>query len=366
MKTVNAILLMLVALPAFAQTQPAPLIPFDTVVDYLKTPAGMNFGEVLGVAVNSKGHIVVLNHPGTYGGPLYGASSTQILEFNEKGEFVKEIGRGVYGLGYSHSVRFDRHDNMWVVDKGTNSIMRFNPAGRVTMNLGRREEGPDQHQYIDFQKGDPPPVAADGFYHGPTDIAWDSDDNMYISDGYFNSRVVKVDKHGDWVKSWGSRGGEPGQFNLPHNIGVDKQNNVYVADRSNNRIQVFDSDGQYLRSILLIAPYVKKRHPVFGTPRANPPDATQPWTICITNTTPQYLYTSDEEPGRIYKLSLDGKILGMLGESGHEAGQFNWIHAIACVSENTLLVADMNNWRIQKVTLHPEKAKLASASSDQR
>ncbi|MGB6474296.1 MAG: 6-bladed beta-propeller, partial [Candidatus Sulfotelmatobacter sp.] len=130
MKTVNAILLMLVALPVFAQTQPAPLIPFDTVVDYLKTPAGMNFGEVLGVAVNSKGHIVVLNHPGTYGGPLYGASSTQILEFNEKGEFVKEIGRGVYGLGYSHSVRFDRHDNMWVVDKGTNSIMRFNPAGR--------------------------------------------------------------------------------------------------------------------------------------------------------------------------------------------------------------------------------------------
>ncbi len=89
---------------------------------------------------------------------MYGASSTQIFEFNEKGEFVKEIGRGVYGLGYSHSVRFDRHDNMWVVDKGTNSIMRFDPAGRVTMNLGRREEGPDQHQYIDFQEGDQPPV----------------------------------------------------------------------------------------------------------------------------------------------------------------------------------------------------------------
>jgi hypothetical protein len=116
----------------------------------------------------------------------------------------------------------------------------------------------------------------------------------------------------------------------------------------------------------LNAPYDKKRHPVLGNARPNPPDATQPWTICITNTTPQYLYTSDEEPGRIYKLSLDGKILGILGESGHESGQFNWIHAIACVSENTLLVADMNNWRVQKLTLHPEKAKLASASSDQR
>ena len=159
------------------------------------------------------------------------------------------------------------------------------------------------------------------------------------------------------VKSWGSRGKDPGQFVLPHGIGVDRQNQVYVADRTNRRIQVFDSDGKYLRSLLLNAPYDKKRHPALGNVPANLPDETQPWNICITNTTPQYLYTSDQEPGRIYKLTLDGKILGTLGESGHEAGQFNWIHAIACPSENTLLVADMNNWRVQKLTLHPEKSK---------
>ena len=244
-----------------------------------------------------------------------------------------------------------------MVDKGTMSIMRFNPAGFVTMNLGRREEGPDEHHYIEFTRGDKPPVAVDGYFNGPTDIAFDSSDNMYISDGYFNSRVAKLDKHGDWIKSWGSRGREDGQFMLPHGIGVDRENNVYVADRSNRRIQVFDSDGNHLRNIVLNVPYDKKHHPVLGNVPANPPDETQPWVICITNTPTQYLYTSDQEPGRIYKLTLDGKILGTLGESGHEAGQFNWIHALACPSENSLFVADMNNWRVQKLTLHPEKAK---------
>ena len=343
--------------PLFAQ-QSAPKISFDANVEFLKYPATMNLGEVLGVAINSKGHIVILNHPGSgTSGPLYGNASTQLFEFDENGKFLREIGHGVYGLGYSHSVRFDKYDNLWVVDKGTMSVMRFNPAGFVTMNLGRREEGPDEHHYIEFGRGDKPPVAVDGYFNGPTDIAFDSSDNMYISDGYFNSRVAKLDKHGDWIKSWGSRGRKDGQFMLPHGIGVDRENNVYVADRSNRRIQVFDSDGKHLRNIVLNVPYDKKRHPVLGNVPANAPDETQPWVICITNTPTQYLYTADQEPGRIYKLTLDGKILGTLGESGHEAGQFNWIHALACPSENSLLVADMNNWRVQKLTLHPEKAK---------
>jgi len=351
MRTLGLIFLIV---PVFAQTPPK--ISFESTLDFLKLNADMNLGEVLGVTVNSKGHVVVLNHPGSgTSGPLYGNASTQLLEFDENGKFVRELGRGVYGLGYAHSARFDRYDNLWIVDKGTMSIMRFNPAGLVTMNLGRREEGPDEHHYIEFRRGDAPPQHVDGYFNGPTDIAFDSADNMYISDGYFNSRVAKIDKHGDWLKSWGSKGSAPGQFNLPHGIGVDRQDNVYVADRSNRRIQIFDVDGKYLRSIVLNAPYDKKRHPVLGNVPPTSPDETQPWTICITNTPIQYLYTSDQEPGRIYKLTLDGKIVGVLGESGHEIGQFNWIHAIACPSENSLIVADMNNWRVQKLTLHPEK-----------
>ena len=181
--------LILLAAPLFAQAPPK--IPFDSDMEFLKLPADMNFGEVLGIAINSKGQIVVLNHPGSStSGPLYGNATTQLLAFDPTGKFLHEIGRNVYGLGYAHSVRFDKYDNLWVVDKGTMSIMRFNPAGRVTMNLGRREEGPDEHRFP-AGRGGAPPVHVDGIFNGPTDIAWDSKDNMYISDGYQNSRVAK-------------------------------------------------------------------------------------------------------------------------------------------------------------------------------
>ena len=370
-------MLLLLVLPAFGQKTP-PLIPFDSDPNFLKLNYQMNLGEVLSVAVNSKGTVVVLNHPGSAtSGPLYGNASTQLLEFDSTGKFVRELGKGVYGLGYAHSVRFDKYDNLWVVDKGTHAAMRFNPAGMVTLNLGRRPEGPDEPDYYKgngLGRGGAPPIFqakphVDTMFRAPTDVAWDSDDNIYISDGYINSRVAKFDKHGNWVKSWGERGtgGEhanenPNSFNTPHNIGVDRQNNIYVADRGNRRIQVFDRDGKFQRFIFLNAAYDKKRHPVLGNMPANPPDETAPWTICITQGQTQYLYTSDSEPGRIYKLSLDGKILGMFGESGHDVGQFSWTHGLACPSDNTLIVADMNNWRVQKITLHPDRVSTSGGT----
>ena len=361
-----------------AQNANVPRIPFESVPDYFKYSAQMNLGELLGVAVNSKGRVVILSHPGSAtSGPLYGNATTQLLEFDETGKFAREIGHGVYGLGYAHSVRFDKYDNLWVVDKGTHSVMRFNPAGYVTMNLGRRPEGvgePDYYRGNGLGSGGgedrPAPPHVDGMFRAPTDIAWDSDDNIYVSDGYINSRVAKFDKRGNWIKSWGSRGPggshaneNPGRINNPHNIGIDRQNNVYVADRGNRRIQVFDRAGNFQRFILLNAPYDKTRHPVLGNPNPDPPDETNPWTICITQGPTQYLYTSDSEPGRIYKLTLEGRIVGMLGESGREMGQFNWLHAIACPSEDVLYVADLNNWRVQKLRLRPEPSPRTSAQT---
>lgn len=364
----------LITVSAQAPPRPAvPLIAFDAQTDFLKNSADMNFGEVLGIAVNSKGQIVVLNHPGSAAsGPLYGNASTELLEFDKTGKFVREIGRGVYGIGYSHSVRFDKYDNLWVVDKGTNAVMRFNPAGYVTLNLGRRPEGPDDPEESYYRPGRrEPPVHVDGYFRQPTDVAFDSDDNIYISDGYTNSRIAKFDKRGNWVKSWGSRGSggahadeNPGQFNTPHNIAIDRQNNVYVADRGNRRIQVFDTDGTFKRMIHLNVPYDKKRHPVLGNLSPNPPDETAPWTLCITTAgSTQYLYTTDQEPGRVYKLTLDGAIVGMLGESGRDAKQFNWIHGIACPSEDVIYVADMNNWRVQRLTLRPEARRPTATKS---
>lgn len=359
-------LLILLATPVFGQ-ESAPNLPFESVPGFFKVSPDMNFGEVLSVAVNSKGQIVVLNHPGSAtSGSIYGNATTQLLEFDQNGEYLHEIGHGVYGLAYAHSVRFDKYDNLWVVDKAAMTVIRFNPAGMVTMNLGRRPEGPDEHVFR--HQGDPPPVPVDGYFNGPTDVAWDSNDNIYISDGYFNSRVAKFDKDGNWIKQWGSAGTSgvhanenPSKFRLPHNIGIDHQGNVYVADRGNRRIQVFDLDGNFKKFILLTVPYDKTRHPVLGdffhlNGLQGPPDETMPWTICITSGPTQYLYTTDQEPGRLYKISLpDGKILGKWGESGHGLGQLNWVHGLACPSEDTVYLADMNNWRVQKLVVKGKK-----------
>jgi hypothetical protein len=201
----------------------APILQFESVPDPLKLPPRMNLGEVLSVAVNSKGTVVVLNHPGTAtAGPLYGNATTNLLEFDASGKYIGEIGQGVYGLGYAHSVRFDKYDNLWVVDKGTNSAMKFTPGPgwRVVLNLGRRPEGYDSWRYERPTQAEA--RAGEGTFNGATDVAWDSKDNVYVSDGYVNSRIAKFDKNGNWIKSWGQfgRGGDhanenPGQHQQP-------------------------------------------------------------------------------------------------------------------------------------------------------
>jgi hypothetical protein len=340
--------------PSGASAEPThdiPLIRYESVPNFLEYSPNMNLGEVLGVAVNSRGHITVLNHPGSAsnGGPLYGNATTQLLEFDHDGRFVREIGRNVYGLGYSHSVRYDKYDNLWVVDKGANTVIKFNPEGYVVMNLGRRPEGFDEYEHVSGADA----VAVDGYFGGPTDVGWDAEGNIYVSDGYLNSRIAKYDKHGNWIKTWGSWGTDEGQFRLPHNLQVDRDGNVYVADRSNARIQVFDSDGRFLRVIYLDVPFDKTLHPILGNFDPNLPDETAPWTLCISDGDPQYLWASDAHPGRIYQLTLEGEFIGVLGKSGKELGQFNWIHGIDCSEDGVLYVADMNNWRVQKLILDP-------------
>jgi len=165
-----------------------------------------------------------------------------------------------------------------------------------------------------------------------------------------------VDHNGNWLKSWGERGDKPGEFNTPHNIATDAKGNVYVADRFNRRIQVFDGDGNFLRAITIDVPFDHGAMPAIGN-KPNP-DATSgtfapgaPWTLCITPPPNQVIFTSDAYPGRLYKLSLDGKVLGVLGESGKQLRQFGWIHEIACPDEHTVYVAELLNWRVQKLLL---------------
>jgi len=350
------ILLCCLAVPllALGQQQSVPEIPFDSTPDLLKLPNDLYLGEASGVAVNSQGHIFVFSRGNTTG-PAYGAAAAQLLEFDSGGKFVREIGHHLYGWGFAHTVKVDREDNIWVTDKGTDMVVKFNPQGRVTMVFGRRQEASDEGtEPLKHVKPPLPPV--DGLFRQVTDVTWDPAGNTYISDGYINSRVAKVDKDGNWLKSWGEPGNQPGQFNVPHSIAADAQGNIYVADRGNRRVQVFDGDGKFLRQLTIDVPVDPNARPPIGirmtggSPTMGPG---APWAICITPGPNQVLYASDAFPGRIYKLTLDGKVLGVLGQSGKQLKQFGWIHEIACPSENTLFVAELLNWRIQKLALHP-------------
>ena len=349
------IALFLLAGEALPAQQPVPEIAYDSTPDFFKLPADMYFGEVSGVAVNSKGHVFVFSRGNTTG-PAYGASAAQLLEFGPDGKYIREIGKNLYAWSYAHAVRADKDDNIWAIDKGSDMIIRFNPAGRVTMVFGRKKEASDEA--APWTRVTPPRPAVDGQFRQPTDVAWDTEGNIFISDGYINSRVAKYDRNGRWVKQWGERGNKPGEFNTPHSIANDAKGNIYVADRGNRRIQVFDPDGKFQREITIDVPVPPGIRPWMG-PMPSPEGAARqsgaPWAICITPGPTQYLYSSDAYPGRIYKLSLDGKVLGMLGTSGRQLKEFGWIHELACPAENTIYAAELLNWRVQKLTLHPEK-----------
>src|SRR5947208_8758585 len=347
-------LLMLLSAPAFAQ-ESAPVIRYDSVPNALKLPPNTYFGEATGVAVNSKKHVFVYSRGNTTG-PAFGATASQLLEFAPDGRFLREIGRNLYAWAFAHTVRIDKQDNIWATDKGSDMVVKFTPDGRVDMVFGRKQEASDEA--APHKRTGPPPKHEDGRFRQPTDVTWDPAGNAYISDGYVNSRIAKVDKNGNWLKSWGERGEKPGEFNLPHTIAADAQGNIYVGDRSNGRIQVFDGDGKFLRQFTIDVPAPADARPAIG----NKPSSTTgtmspgaPWTLCITPGPNQVLYTSDAFPGRIYKLSLDGRVLGVLGKSGKQPGQFGWIHEIACPSADELYVAELLNWRIQKLILEPAR-----------
>ena len=341
-----------------AQGQAVPEIPFESAPNFLKLPANMSLGEAAGVAVNSKGHVFVFSRGNTTG-PAYGAAAAQLLEFAPDGTYLREIGHNLYAWSFAHAVRVDKQDNIWVADKGSDMVIKFTPEGRVAMVFGRKQEASDEGTGpVKHVRPPLPPV--DGMFRQVTDMTWDGVGNTYISDGYINSRVAKVDKDGKWLMSFGEPGNGPGQFNTPHSIVADSAGNIYVADRGNGRIQVFDGDGKFLRQIKIDVPFdYAKATAAIGKKPA--PDATgtqapgSPWALCITNGPKQVIYASDAFPGRIYKLSLDGKVLGVLGESGKQLKQFGWIHEMACPTENVIYVAELLNWRVQKLILHPEK-----------
>jgi hypothetical protein len=341
------------ALSTAGAQQAAPEIRFDADPNFLKIPTNLPWGEVAGIAMDSRRHYFVFVRSGAIN-TLHGQVAAQLYEFGSNGAFIRELGKGLYSFAFAHTVRLDRDENLWLSDEGTNMITKLSREGKVLMVLGRRPEA------VEVPAELPPgqiPRPGWGTFNRPTDVAWDKDGNIFVADGYNNSRVVKIDKTGKWVKTWGERGTAQSQFNILHSIANDVQGNIYVADRTNRRIQVFDPDGNFLRMFTIDVPYSGTPNIMVGampTGTSNPLAVSgAPWAICITpGPTNQVLFSADAVPGRIYKLSLEGKVLGVLGEAGKGPKQFGWIHEISCPSERELYVAELLNWRVNKLILH--------------
>jgi hypothetical protein len=329
-----AVLLLLIApllVKAQAGLPSAPEMSYDSVPNFLKLPPHLYLGEAASVAVNSKGHVFVFSRSG----------HTQLLEFDPAGNFLRLIGDDLWGFSFGHSVKVDKHDNIWTVDEGANVVVKFNPKGEVDLVIGRRVAST-----VSTQPGAPQPIqpgvssrpdASPSLYdyfertfHRPTDVAWGLNGEIYVSDGYVNSRVEKYDQDGNFMKEWGQKGTGPGEFRVPHSIATDAKGNVYVADSGNGRIQIFDADGNFLKQWTNVNPAV----------------------LCITPPPNQVLFVIGNvmTSRPVYKLDMDGKVLGVIS---HPDKKLSVFHGMACPSNNLLFLADVQNWRVVKMILHP-------------
>jgi hypothetical protein len=366
---------------------PVPELAFDANADFLKTPNDVYVGEVAGVGATSKGLVFVYTRTGhpyaTLGdNRTFSRGGSRLFQFDQTGKFVREWGQDAYGFNAAIGLRVDPQDNVWTIDAGANQVLKFDPEGRIALVLGRKPEtigvrpatpgagpggggpggaGPGGAPGGAGPGGAPPAAGAQAgggpggggagaqaarapgsgtpgsSFNRPTDVAWDRAGNIYVADGIgANNRIAKFDKDGRFIKHWGSTGKGPGQFEGVKAIAIDAQGNVYAADWGNRRIQVFDSEGTFKTE--------------FG-------NVGRPLAMCITRGATQHLFIAhagDEDgmdDAAIYQVQLDGRVVGKFGAAGKLPKEFGLANSIDCRNENELLIGEMTNWRVQKVTL---------------
>ena len=242
-------------------------------------PEGMKFGRVSAVTTDNEGNVYVFKRD---------PKTDQIVVFNSQGKFLRSWGKGMFTR--PHGLRVDRDQNVWALDDSGNHITKFTLDGKVLQTFGVKDKAGNDAKT----------------FNRPTDIAWDSQGNSYISDGYGNRRVVKLDKAGNFVMTWGTEGDGPGQFRLPHSIAVDSKDRVYVSDRENNRIQIFDTSGKLLKTWT----HLGCTQGMYISPKD------EMWIVTHRNNTENVTY--DTLAGQVMKLDVEsGKILGSFESPGH-------------------------------------------------
>lgn len=278
-----------------------PPLRLEPEPDWPRLPAGWTLEETPGVAVDRRGNVFVFHR-----GPR------PIIEFDPTGEVVRAWGDGSYVR--PHAVRFDHQGRLWLVDDGGHVVVRLDAAGRVRFVLGRKNT----------------PAEDAGGFNRPTDVAFGPQGDIYVADGYGNSRVVRFDAEGRFITAWGRRGKEPGEFNLPHAIVVDGRGRVLVGDRDNFRVQIFTAEGKFLTQWTHVG---------------------SPWGLALAGH--GELFLCDGYANRVLRLNLDGEVLGEYAAPGRLPGRLDFAHHLAVGPDGSLYVAEIKNWRVQKFTLKP-------------
>ncbi|AWI09951.1 peptidyl-alpha-hydroxyglycine alpha-amidating lyase family protein [Ereboglobus luteus] len=268
--------------------KPDPLWP--------RLPDNTTFEETPGIAVDSREHAYVFHR-----------GENPLMEFAPDGTLRRAWGNRMFV--WPHSVKLDPEGNIWAVDGGGHMIVKIDPAGQVRMVLGRKQT----------------PGETEENFNQPTDVGFGPHGDIYVTDGYGNSRVVRYTKEGRFINAWGRKGTGPGEFDMPHSVVVDRTGRVYIGDRENYRIQVFTREGEYIT-----------QWDQYGSP----------WGMCITPD--DYLFMCDGHANRVVKLTLDGKLEGTFGVPGKMPGEFGYAHQIAVAPSGNIYIAEIVNWRVQK------------------
>jgi DNA-binding beta-propeller fold protein YncE len=287
------------------QMENAPPLGYHPIETGVTLPDGIKLGASSGVAFDAQGHLWVLNrgeHP--------------LVEFDGQGRFVRALGEGKYVR--PHGLRIDPEGNIWTTDVNGHTVMKMNRNGDVLLTLGTRG-----------QAGNWDEAAGTRLLYEPADIAFAQNGDVFIVQGHGRGegRVLRFNKSGTFIKSWGGKGSAPGQFDQPHSILVTAQQQVLVADRENHRVQVFDTDGKFIKAWAFN-----------GLP-------------CGLLVGPdRQLYLATGFSGQILRLNADGKAVAMMGQPGPgpALGNFGEAHYMAIAPNSDIYVADTINAKLHR------------------
>ncbi|MGE3805504.1 MAG: peptidyl-alpha-hydroxyglycine alpha-amidating lyase family protein [Gemmataceae bacterium] len=320
--TILLVSLVLISCVAQAQEQ-AKYPPVNVAVAYEVDPAwptrpkDMPWADMPGIAVDAKDNVYVFTR-----------AVPPVQVYDAKGKFLRSWGDEK--LKGAHHVKIDKEGNIWLAVYAAHVVQKYTPEGKLLLTLGTYGEAGRDEKHLDK----------------PTDMAIASNGDIYVSDGYGNARVVQYDKNGKFIRTWGELGHKPGQFSIPHAIAIDSKDRVYVADRNNVRIQIFDANGKFLDEWKNVV---------------------TPWGFWMTKddelwvcgSSPMQWRKTDEALGcppkdQVFmKFATSGKLLQLWtvpkGSDGLEQpGELNWVHCLALDSKGNIYAGDIKGKKAQK------------------